>query len=316
MIGPDNTQPIPMTTISGGENEPYIYPGRDIPAFSDASLADTEHWANGAIDSRQQLLSFSNHNDAEGRRLYLTWLTQRVSDEQSRVEQLYQSLPERPVDPLPSGSWQTQRNEGMWTCQIASAVNALNFLYPLNPQPFTERVIIEALGGQTYLATHQRGAATGDIARALATLTPYIRTRRTNSVSEMLQAVENGAAVMFPISHNHEALIPPGHRLRRGVNGRLEVQVADPLSTQQRYVSVDELIRSEITVAEDPGIVENSTLIIEKGITTVDAGEGIRTIQATQIVQEPQITTVKAGGNSFSPIEIVTVEPRKPIKIV
>lgn len=72
--------------------------------------------------------------------------------------------------PTCAGSWQLQRNEGMFTCQIASAANGLNFLYPRNPRLITEQDIIQALGGQAYVASHANGAETGEIARALGTL--------------------------------------------------------------------------------------------------------------------------------------------------
>ncbi len=311
MTSPDNTERRPIITTGTVEYRPYSYPSTDVPAYPDDILAATEQWASRVTESFLRLDVFARRQDTESKRLYLTWLTQRTLDEQTQVEELFQGLPSRPVDPLPQGSWQQQRNEGMFTCQIASAANGLNFLYPRNPRPYTERDIIEALGGQRYVAEHANGAETGDVARALRTLSPHIRTRRTNSVAEMLRAAENGAAVMFPITSNHEALIPPGHRLRRGINGVLEVQVADPLSSQPRYIGVNGLIRSEITVVEDPDRIENSVLIMEKGIQTVtSAQEGIRTVQRTPI------TTVRTGVQQ--PIRTVSTEQpsRKPIKTI
>lgn len=127
----------------------------------------------------------------------------------------------------------------------------------------------------------------------------------------MLRAIENGASVMFPLTSNHEALIPPGHRIRRGINDVHEVQVADPLLSQPRYIPVDSLIRSEITVVEDPERTENSVLILERGIQTLSAGQ-----ERTQAAPRSPITTIRMEGRQ--PVRTITTEqpPRKPIKTI
>lgn len=154
-----------------------------------------------------------------------------------------------------------------------------------NPQAHTEEAFINALEGGRFAVSHPNGAETWDIESVLPTLAPTVIFRRSNSVSEMIKAAADGAAVMFPYSNDHEALIPPGFQLRRGIDGKLEVQVANSLSPYPEYLSVDRLIRSEITIAIDPNLVGNSVLIIEKassGITTVSVNTtnttGIRTI--------------------------------------
>ena len=260
-----------IETLDGGRYIPFQYPRPgNIPLFSGEALVETERWVDRTLAGSAHLFTYKGAGDLDSKRLYLTWLRIRARDELTGVEQLYESLHGRPIDPLHAGSWQLQQDEGgMFTCQLASAANALNFLYPANPSPCTESDIFRMLGGQQFANANPRGVEAADITRTLQILAPHIRTRRTNSVIEMLRAVENGAAVMFPISNIHEALIPPGHRLGRNESGSLYVQAADPMSTMPRNVLVDSLIRSEITVVDDPERIENNVLILERGIRTV-----------------------------------------------
>ncbi len=295
----DPMQRPPIRTLNEGTYAPYVYPEGIMTLYEPEVLTQTEAWVGNTIAGSGTLFQFNRRGDTESRRLYLTWMTTRAAREKVLVDRLL-ATNQTPADRLPANSWQLQRNTGgMQTCQLASAANALNFLYPQNPRPYTESDILNALGGNQYAQANRGGIESGEIARALQLLAPHIRTRRTNSVGEMLAATENGAAAMFPISSVHEALIPPGHQIQRQANGIASVRVADPMSTMPRYIPIDNLIKSEITAVENPERVENNVLIIERRVNEIrrpivsTRDTGIQSIRPRVITTNPGIRSLR-----------------------
>lgn len=286
-----NTSEIPNSHgihSDGGTLVPFRYPGGIRQHFSDEQLAETETWLRKVNIVWAGIYGYYLQGlpDEESKKQLLTYYTSRAHTEARLVDGFFAANQNRRVESLVAGSWFMQRNAyGMNTCQFASAINALRFLGAYNPQIHTEEAFINALGGRRYAINQQSGAETWDIERVLPSLAPAVKFRRSNSVSEMIKAAADGAAVMFPYSNDHEALIPPGFNLRRDVNGGLEVQVANSLSFYPEYLSTDRLIKSEITTAIDLDTLQNqnSVLIIERatlGIRTVLAQEsGIRTVR-------------------------------------
>ncbi len=291
-----NGQTSQIREITPGAYSPFEYPSPGgVPHYPEEQLLGTERWVENTLAGGARLFTYKRNKDELSRKRYLSWITTLVQEEGEKVEALFKSMPLRPPDPLSFGTWQLQNNEGgMQTCQLVSATNALNFLYPRNPQPYTERDMLKALGGQHFAAANQDGIEASEIARALKSLAGHVDARRTNSVAEMIRAAEEGAAVMFPISNNHEALMPPGHRIGRNNNGQLYVLAADPMSEQSREVPVSALIRSEIIVVSDPNLVENNVLIIEKGIREVAQRPANRTVKnpIRTVSNKPDIRTL------------------------
>ncbi len=284
MSNPRNPENSGIRTV-GEDYRPYVYPGSVVPVFSDSVLAQTEAWASRVTPAAERLHIFSQHQDRGSTRLYLSWLTQMTIAETEQISQILE--PNRPVDTLPQGSWRVQTNSGMLTCQIASAANGLNFLYPNNPNPFTEAGVISTLEGQDFVRSHPYGAETGEIGTVLPTLAPHIRIRRTTSVTEMIRASMNGAAVIFPISSDHEGLIAPGYHLQRGRNG-IELQIVDPMYDRPRFIPIEEVIRSEVTVIEEATLRENNVLIMERMIQTItDNSEPISTTVPRPLATQP-----------------------------
>lgn len=299
-LGPGDPRQRPAIRIlNEGTYVPYVYPERIMTIYGPEALAQTESWVENTLAGQSTLFRFNRKGDTESKKLYLTWMTTRAAREKVLVDKLLDAN-QTPVNQLPNNSWQIQRNTGgMLTCQLASAANALNFLYPQNPEPYTESDILNALGGNQYAQANREGVESREVARALQILAPHIRTRRTNSVGEMLAATENGAAAIFPVSSSHEALIPPGHQIQRHA-GTAYVQVADPMLSTPRHIPIDNLIKSEITTVEDPERVENNVLIIERRINeirrpiTSTRATGIQTIR-------PRITVINPGIRTLRP---------------
>lgn len=269
---------------------PFRYPAPGIfIRHPETTLAQTEAWVSGIRSAWVIFGTWLNGRpDQESKDRLLNWLTNVEQTETRRVEEFF-NRNQRPVTPLQPGSWLRQRNVyGLQTCQVASAINALRFLGVYDPIRHTEERFVAAIGRDT-----SGQFETGDIVRVLPTLAPEVSFRRSNSVAEMVEASANGAAVMFPYSNNHEALIPPGFQLRRGTRS-IEVQVANSLSDYAEFLPIERLIRSEIIMSQDPERIENSVLIIERpqssGIRTVDTQRrpitivpGIRTVNPRPI---------------------------------
>lgn len=98
MTGPDN--PERRSIITGAvEYRPYAYPNPIVPAYSDDMITATERWINRITESSSTLHYFAHQQDSESKRLYLTWLTQRTIEERAQVEELFQNLPNLPIDP-------------------------------------------------------------------------------------------------------------------------------------------------------------------------------------------------------------------------
>ncbi len=280
MATPEASRNYGITSASGGGLTPFRHPSGIRPHFSEDQLAETAGWLRKVqmVWGRAYGNYLEGRPDEESRIQLLTWYTQRVETETREVKDFFASNLGRRLNAVVPGSFFLQRNAcGMNTCQIASAINGLRFLGVYDPNRHSEEAFIDALGGSDFARTHSEGAETWDVERILPNLVPEVRLRRSNSVSEMLRAAADGAAVMFPYDNKHEALIPPGFQLRRTSDGTLGVQVVNPLNAYPEFLPVDELVKSEITCAIDPSRTPNSVLIIERvGIRTAHP-IGIRT---------------------------------------
>lgn len=153
-----------------------------------------------------------------------------------------------------------QNNWGMNTCTFASAENALHSLLGnrFDPIKYSERALLEAVGGEQYARTHQTGSNLWTANNALEQSlrgTEFI-TRGSDSLPEILQEVENGAAAIVPFYiggpatvegtgiPGHVGTILPGSRVRRNPQGNLEVQIIDPLSGTATFRTIEQLIRN------------------------------------------------------------------------
>lgn len=191
-------------------------------------------------------------------------LQNRLADERRLIEAFYNENRDRTVVPLARGSWSRQRYAyGMWTCEFANAINALRFLGEYNPRVHTEESFIDVLGGREFARQNPHGCLTEEVIKSIQALAPGVKVRGTGSVAEMLRAAADGAAVMFPYSTNHEALIPPGFQLRRGTRG-FEVQVANPLRDDTEFRLVEDLLAGEIINTPHNILASNHVLIIER----------------------------------------------------
>lgn len=315
-----------IRTTSEAAPAPFPYPGGARPVYSPAELTAAETWiANtGATGAAALLHVFGRSSDLDSKRNVAVYYEERARRQEAGVETFFQGLPQRPIPAIPAGSWDVQRNtDGMYTCQIASAINALRQLGLYDPANHTERRFIEELGGREFVAANRGGFEMRQLIPALQQLAPHIRVRRSNSVLEMLSAGEHGAAVMYPFSNGHEALIPPGRRMRRNqTDGQLEVQIINSLygSRNIDFVKVANLVRSEITLADTPGVdhQENNVLIIERArqpIQTVRVGTDTRVPIRTVSSRVPIRTLAPAPGIRTSevrrsPIQTTNQTPR------
>ncbi|MBI2334209.1 hypothetical protein HYU96_00195 [Candidatus Daviesbacteria bacterium] len=233
--------------------------------YSVEALTETARWATG-------LPGANIERSPQEEKAYLRWLTERVLQEQTQVEIFFQNHSSEQLTSLTPYSWFLQKDTyGMKTCQIASAINALCFLELYNSRLHTEEAIIDAISivwsadGPTFARRFPKGLKVQHLVSVFNRIAPDAKLRRSNSVAEMLSAAYSGAAVMTPVNGSHEVLIPPGFHIRKGSED-LEVQVADPLFSNARFIPVNQLIRSEITTVSDRnlGHDENNVLIIER----------------------------------------------------
>lgn len=320
---PENTSERRGIRSTGGGHgrtiQPFRYPEVHIPQYTPDQLSETERWVT-RVDPLWGHRSYSSWlrgiPDAESKRHLLTYYTEKALTEDRLAEEFFAENPQRRAEPLAPGSWVRQRNiYGLYTCQIASAINALRFLGLYDPTRHTEQAFLEQLGGQAY-ARNYNGVETSSIAGILPTLAPDISLRRSNSVREILEAASNGAAVMIPyniyMGMGHEGVIPVGWQLRRNGRGALEVQVANSMSDTPEFFSVRSLIRSEVTVVLNPETEENSVLIIERTTPQIesDSTEPNRVRQPIRSV--PKAQPIRRGIRSVKKEE--PSPERRPIR--
>lgn len=308
MADPERRRPIEVRPTI---REPFTYPGGNVPNFPQYTLDATQGWASSVPFSAERIDALEPYPDEL--KLYLTWLTEHTREDKERVGAIYRANERKNLDLLPQGSWLRQRNaSGMNTCQLASSINAFRFLGIFDPSLHTEARFIQELGGnlrRDYAREHPAGATSVDLVRVISVLAPQVNLRGTNSVADILEAVENGAAAIIPVPHEqHVVLIPPGHRLRRGTNGQLEVQVADSLRDRERFIPVDSLIQSEITPQVNTDFYENSVVILEiQGSIRIQPSENLRhERRPIALVEKPQ----------RKPIRLVEKPYRKPIRLL
>ncbi|QQG43283.1 MAG: hypothetical protein HYW45_03710 [Candidatus Daviesbacteria bacterium] len=197
-------------------------------------------------------------------------IAEHAREEQRIANELY--LYTFPLDEVGQRGidWELQTNPDMLTCQFASAGNILRALDVYDSNKHKEENFVNYLGGKEYSSTHRGGAIPSDVERALEHLAPEVATRRSNSVSQILGAVENGAGVIVPLGPGHVGAIMPGNRVTRGPDGNLQVQILDPIQGPILVPMVD-LIRSDITVPATSS--ESSAIIIEKAISLISPDE-------------------------------------------
>lgn len=197
-------------------------------------------------------------------------VVQRFGNEEREIQARYSGdLPTL----SPVGEFVRQTNPyDMNTCWLASADNALRSVLgeSYDPNKHGELALVNNLGGESYANANKRGANVNQTLRAIRNNAPELSVRRTNSVNEILQAVERGAAVVLPLTAprnageiGHVGAIQPGQRVRKGADGELEVQVIDPMLNNPKFVPVRSLIRDTgVVSAGDPDFYLG--LIIEK----------------------------------------------------
>jgi hypothetical protein len=241
--------------------QPIAVKVEDTDIISDAEIAATEAWA-ATTPLGHNILT----KTPEEKKEFYTQVAERVKRENQLLKDRYSGdLP----TPTPIGQegvyWKKQANTAnVLTCQIASAGNALRAFGIYDETRHNEQALINSMGSADFAALNANGVSDSDIIRALADRTPEVTARRSNSVEEVLQSVENGAGAIVHLSQNHIGLIPPGNRVRK-TGDQLEVQVIDPL-TGPRWINVDTLIKSDITVASEPNFAP--VVIIERKTTT------------------------------------------------
>lgn len=190
----------------------------------------------------------------------------RVRQEKERILTRYQG--DLPVlSPIREGEkLQRQSNPGMWSCQFASAGNALRILGVYDPSRHSEQALINVLGGEKYAQENPHGATPKQLVWALKQAAPEVSAEAVNSVYGILQAVESGAAAIVPVSPNHVALIPPGNRVFIRPSGERWVHVVDP-QEGVTAVPLEHLILSQITLAHRP---EDSLGIVIQNLSDIN----------------------------------------------
>jgi len=122
---------------------------------------------------------------------------------------------------------------GMWSCAVASSLNALYALQVARPGE-TEDSIIQTLGGRTAFAENgylQMGKAY-DFLRDRGLLV-----RDSGNMLEPMQTLENGGVAV--IAYGGHASLISGAETR---NGKVFMRVNDPLSSEVSHIPVRELM--------------------------------------------------------------------------
>ena len=268
----------------------FFWPGGGPrPQYSEREIQATRRWVEETKAGRDILLRY--RNSPANRDHYLSWVTYHVASEQQRFTFFSTANRNKVFAPLRLGSWERQRNAlGMNTCVIASTINALRLIGLYDPTMHTEEAFIGVLDQRVqrnFAGFYRMGMSIQHLAVALSHLAPRVMIRGSNSLTEMLTAAQNGGAVLFAPTPAHEALIPPGHQLRRGMGEDFDVQYADPASAYPSFIPVEQLIRSQISVVPS-GDFTNAFMILEN---TLLRNQFVRPPVVT--IQRPPITTIK-----------------------
>lgn len=246
---------VPASLVHQGES-PVLELGKD-DLVSEQEIEETKKWVAGFQQGSALLPREAQEPDLV--KTELEKIAYAIRRETKALNDKYSgTLP--PLAPLPS--WQVQTNpQGMFTCQFASAGNALRALGVYDQNRHSEQAFIDAQHSPGYARNHQNGANSGEVMKALGELAPEVEFRRSNSVSEILNAVENGAAVIILPDPAHAALIPPGSRVSRDAQGKLAVQTIDPIRGE-RMLPLEDLLKSDITISVNP--LSSPAIIINK----------------------------------------------------
>ncbi len=195
---------------------------------------------------------------------------QNMAVEEEAIDRRYgRTLP--PVAPI--GYVRRQSNSyGMNTCVFASVDNVARAILgnSYDPTKHSEKTLVDALGGQEYARQNPGGfRIPDDVARLENQLRNDFTVKRSNSLNEILQAVERGAGVVLPIweanrpgEAGHFGAILPGQRLRRREDGVLEIQIINPASGAAEFKTIEDLNRFYGIRVDHPEYYK--VLIIEK----------------------------------------------------
>ncbi|MBI2021944.1 hypothetical protein HYS93_03675 [Candidatus Daviesbacteria bacterium] len=267
---------------------------------STEDLARTEAWVRTITMGYVALESGLSGPQKES---FLRTISRRVSEQYRQIRAKYGTGNLSLDHPGTEGrDWALQTNPGMLSCQFASVGNALRGVGLYNPTRHSEQPLINALGGRAYADSHRDGTTIDDAVRALRTISPEIKTRASNSVADILQAVENGAAAVVFIDRNHVGTIMPGRRVYRERNGDIGIQVIDP-ARGIRYANIDSLIRSDITVADQPRFAP--VIIIERPTSP----------KPIRVKPEPEVVTVSPRPTPSAPTSAARAETRRPAPV-